>query len=69
MVEQATQPAPAPEPAPQPAPTEATPPTGVADPDVPAYVAELEQLAKLKDQGVLSEAEFDAKKRQILGLD
>lgn len=30
--------------------------------------AELEQLGKLKDQGILTQAEFDAKKQQILGL-
>ena len=32
-------------------------------------VDELEQLARLKDEGVLTEEEFTAKKRQILGLD
>jgi len=32
------------------------------------YTAELEKLAKLKEQGILTEAEFDAKKKQILGL-
>lgn len=31
-------------------------------------VAQLEQLAKLKDQGILTQEEFDAKKKQILGL-
>jgi Short C-terminal domain len=34
----------------------------------PDYVAELEQLAKLRDQGIVSEEEFEAKKRQLLGL-
>jgi len=34
----------------------------------PAYVAELEQLARLRDQGVVSPEEFDAKKRQLLGI-
>jgi Short C-terminal domain len=34
----------------------------------PAYMAELEQLAKLRDQGILSQEEFDAKKAQILGI-
>ncbi|KAA3640018.1 MAG: SHOCT domain-containing protein [Armatimonadetes bacterium] len=33
------------------------------------YVAELEKLASLRDAGVLTDAEFDAKKKQILGLD
>lgn len=32
------------------------------------YLDELERLAKLKDEGVLTEDEFEAKKRQILGL-
>jgi hypothetical protein len=35
---------------------------------VPEYVAELEQLASLQAAGVLTAEEFEAKKRQILGL-
>lgn len=31
-------------------------------------IAQLQELAKLKDSGVLTQAEFDAKKQQILGL-
>ncbi len=31
-------------------------------------VAELQQLATLKDQGILTQEEFDAKKKQLLGL-
>ncbi len=34
----------------------------------PAYAGELEELAKLKDEGILSEEEFAAKKKQILGI-
>jgi hypothetical protein len=34
----------------------------------PGYMAELEQLAQLRDQGILSPEEFDAKKKQILGI-
>jgi membrane protease subunit (stomatin/prohibitin family) len=30
--------------------------------------AELEKLAGLKDQGVITQEEFDAKKKQLLGL-
>ena len=30
--------------------------------------AELEKLGQLKDQGILTQEEFDAKKKQILGL-
>lgn len=29
---------------------------------------EIERLAELKEQGILSEAEFTAKKKEILGL-
>jgi hypothetical protein len=36
--------------------------------DEPDYVAELQQLAQLRDQGVLTPEEFEAKKKQILGL-
>jgi hypothetical protein len=32
------------------------------------YAAELEQLAQLKTQGIISEEEFEAKKKQILGI-
>lgn len=32
------------------------------------YTAELEQLAQLKEQGILTEEEFTAKKDQILGI-
>ena len=34
----------------------------------PDYVAELEQLAKLKEQGIITEEEFEAKKKQTLGI-
>jgi hypothetical protein len=34
----------------------------------PEYMAELEQLAQLRDQGILTPEEFEAKKKQILGL-
>ena len=30
--------------------------------------AELEKLGKLKEQGILTQEEFDAKKKQILGI-
>jgi Short C-terminal domain len=43
-------------------------PAAGATPAEPAYVAELEQLNKLKEQGILSEEEYTAKKQQILGL-
>jgi len=31
-------------------------------------MAELEQLASLRDSGILTDEEFEAKKHQILGL-
>jgi hypothetical protein len=39
-----------------------------AAPAQPSYTQELEQLAQLKAQGVISEEEFEAKKKQILGI-
>jgi Short C-terminal domain len=39
-----------------------------AAPAEPDYMAELEQLAQLKNQGILTEEEFQAKKKQLLGL-
>lgn len=32
------------------------------------YMAELQQLAQLRDQGIVSPEEFEAKKKQILGV-
>ena len=40
-------------------------PAEAAEPD---YMAELEQLGQLRDQGILSPEEFEAKKKQILGI-
>ncbi len=37
-------------------------------PAEPDYAAELEKLAQLKAQGIISEEEFEAKKKQILGI-
>ena len=39
-----------------------------AEPAEPSYAAELEQLAGLKQQGIITEEEFEAKKKQILGI-
>ena len=33
-----------------------------------SYLDELERLADLRDRGILSDEEFEAKKRQVLGL-
>mgnify|MGYP001820477018 CR=1 FL=1 len=53
---QATYATPAPAPAPAPAPS------------APDMATQLTQLAQLRDQGILTEEEFAAKKAQILGI-
>jgi putative oligomerization/nucleic acid binding protein len=47
----------------QEAPTDPAP-----DAAEPEYMAELEQLAKLRDDGVITPEDFDAKKKQILAI-
>ena len=37
-------------------------------PAAPDYTAELEKLAKLRDDGVITAEDFEAKKRQLLGI-
>jgi hypothetical protein len=44
---------------------EQAPPAPAAAPD---YTAELEKLAKLRDEGVISAEDFEAKKHQLLGI-
>ena len=57
------------EPAPQPVYEQAPAPAPApAAPEEPAYMAELEQLASLRDAGVLTEEEFEAKKKKVLGI-
>jgi|1185.fasta_scaffold33948_3 hypothetical protein len=43
-------------------------PAAPAAPAQPDYVSELERLAQLRDQGVITAEDFDAKKSQLLGL-
>jgi Short C-terminal domain len=43
-------------------------PAPAATSSEPEYVGELERLAQLRDQGILSEEEFEAKKKQLLGI-
>jgi len=53
----------APEPAAAPAPVAAPAPAGDA-----SYLAELEKLGELRDKGIITDAEFEAKKKELLGL-
>jgi hypothetical protein len=39
-----------------------------AEPAAPDYTAELERLAKLRDDGVITAEDFEAKKKQLLGI-
>jgi hypothetical protein len=43
-------------------------PEQAAPPRTDPEVAQLQQLATLRDQGILTNAEFEAKKKQILGI-
>ena len=55
---------------------QAPPPAAAPAPAAPAQaapaeqddMAQIEQLAKMKNQGILTEEEFQAKKKQILGI-
>jgi len=48
-------------------PRQAAPPPP-PPPRAPSYIDELEQLAALRDKGVITEEEFTAKKKKILGI-
>lgn len=52
------------------APTQAAPPASPAAPEAaaPDYITELKRLAELRDMGILTAEEFEAKKKQLLGL-
>jgi hypothetical protein len=47
---------------------QAAPPPAAAPAEEPDYMAELQQLAQLRDQGILTPEEFEAKKKQLLGI-
>lgn len=49
-------------------PQQAAAPVAAPADDTNDQIAQLQQLAQLKEQGILTEAEFAAKKQQILGL-
>jgi hypothetical protein len=46
----------------------AAPPAQAAPAAEPDYAQELAQLAKLRDEGVISAEDFEAKKKQLLGI-
>ncbi len=46
----------------------AAPAAAPAAAEAPSYIEELQKLAVLRDQGIISEEEFAAKKAQLLGL-
>jgi cytochrome c-type biogenesis protein CcmH/NrfG len=45
------------------APAEAAPPPA----DAPSYLEELEKLGQLRDNGIITDEEFEAKKKHLLG--
>jgi hypothetical protein len=47
-------------------PAEASP--APAAPSEPEYMGELERLSQLRDQGIITNEDFEAKKKQILGI-
>jgi hypothetical protein len=49
------------------APPPAAQPYAPPEPE-PSYLDELERLAELRDRGVITEEEFESKKKQLLGL-
>ena len=53
---------------PAPADEAAAPEAAAPEADVNTQVEQVKQLAALKDQGILTEEEFAAKKAQILGI-
>ena len=47
-------------------PAEAAP--APAAPSEPDYMGELERLSQLRDQGIITDEDFEAKKKQLLGI-
>jgi membrane protease subunit (stomatin/prohibitin family) len=52
----------------QPASEQEAPQAPQAPPAEADYTAELEKLAKLRDEGVITAEDFEAKKKQLLGI-
>ena len=51
----------------EPAAAAAAAPAPAAAPE-PEYVGELERLSQLRDQGIITNEDFEAKKKQLLGI-
>jgi hypothetical protein len=51
----------------QPAKAAAAAPAPAESPE-PEYVGELERLSQLRDQGIITNEDFEAKKKQLLGI-
>ena len=51
----------------EPAEAAAAAPAPAAAPE-PEYVGELDRLAQLRDQGIITNEDFEAKKKQLLGI-
>jgi hypothetical protein len=49
-------------------PTAAAPAPSPSPQPEPSYLDELERLAALRDQGIITDEDFEAKKKQLLGL-
>ena len=52
----------------EPEPQYAAPPPPQAAPAQMDYAAEIQKLAQLRDAGAITDDEFEAKKKQILGI-
>ena len=48
--------------------TQAAEPASAPATSEPDYVSELERLAQLRDQGIITDEDFEAKKKQLLGI-
>jgi hypothetical protein len=51
----------------EPAEAAAAAPAPAATPE-PEYVGELERLSQFRDQGIITNEDFEAKKKQLLGI-
>jgi hypothetical protein len=54
--------------APAAAPAPASPPPAAPATGDPSYINELEKLADLRDRGIITDEDFEAKKKELLGL-